>query len=603
MAKDQHEIADSLSTEMRQIFEAAENNMLVISNVELTKDSSLAKKRQAIINKRLKVAKIVDKQIAKTTNSPEFIKETRKFTTLMLDEATKEAMKTAKKINRLESVDEIQRSIYKQTQKGINQGIKIRTKRGKVGYKEYMEMKVRTNIQSEISEKQLQIGAKAKIVFYIVNEFADCADDHAEYQGKIYYDERWQTFGFTPEAEQKIAKRILDKRMISIQNARNNPPYLTTRPNCRHSFKPIPIDTALNVDNRKILDDNKWSTGTYKSSNYLATQQQRTNERQIRKFKAKSAINMQMYNKTNNPQFLQQARRSNFIYRKYRDKQIKLLKSNPDLQRDYRRESTNVLVNDLGVKYNMPKEDKVVLDIDNKDVILGDKKIYEDFVNTGTYNKQRIEKATKELGTRGSTFKKISNNSTDVLNTSSEIQRNSLTRYLNGDFRDINKRLRGFEVQEPGEADELSFQISTIMQRSKIPEDIVVKRNVDINAIRRLFGFSKEDYKSLRSGNFDLVKNKTFVEKGYMSTTVNKETPSFFQELELEMEIFVPKGTRALYVGDSDLTTATKEEQELLIDKGYEFKITDFKEIGRTAFDEPKYKAIIELIHLEEENE
>ena len=69
----------------------------------------------------------------------------------MLNNAAKSAMKTAKKINRLTSVDDIQRSIYEQTKLGIDKGVKIKTSRGNMGYKEYMEMKVRTNIQSEIS--------------------------------------------------------------------------------------------------------------------------------------------------------------------------------------------------------------------------------------------------------------------------------------------------------------------------------------------------------------------------------------------------------------------------------------------------------------------
>lgn len=610
MAKDQHEIADSLATEMRQVFEAAENNMLIISNVELTKNSTLKQKRQAIINKRLNVAKIVDKQISKTTNKPEFLKESRKFTTLMLNEATKLAMKNARKIDRLKSVDDIKASIFQQTQKGINEGIKIKTKKGKVGYKEYMEMKVRTNIQSEISERQLKIGAKAKIVFYIVNEFSDCADDHAEYQGKIYYDDRWQSFGFTEEAEQKIAKRILDKRMLSIQKVRNEPPYLTTRPNCRHSFKPIPIDTALNKDNRKILDDNKWTTGTYKSKNYLATQEQRKNERQIRKYKAKANINMQMYKKTNNPQFLNQARKDKFIYNKYRTKQINLLKANPDLQRDYRRESTNVLVNDLGVKYNMPKEEKVVLDIDSKDVILGDKKIYNDFVNTGTYDKKRIDKAKSRMNkieSKNKVLRREAMKMEEIVANASQDELDSTRGYLNRDYLTMNKVLRGFKLNDGDSLTETQANIyirnvSSMLGRAELSDDVVVKRFIDSTALKKMFGFSREEYKSLKGGNFDLVKNKTYIEEGFMSTTFNKHAPGFFREEDLEMEIFVPKGARAMYVAkERESLGATSHEEELLIDKGYEYRITNFEAKGKNAFDDTKYKITLELIHLEEE--
>ena len=83
----------------------------------------------------------------------------------------------------------LKEAIFKQTQEGIDKGIKIRTKRGNMGYKEYMEMAVRTTIQNEIGEQQLKFNVDAKVVFYISNVFQDSADDHADYQGKYYYDE------------------------------------------------------------------------------------------------------------------------------------------------------------------------------------------------------------------------------------------------------------------------------------------------------------------------------------------------------------------------------------------------------------------------------
>lgn len=606
MAKDQHEIADKLSTEMRQIFEAAENNIIISTSSELTKKNTLAQKQKNILEKAKNVANVVDREIAKTTNSKELIKETRKFTGLMLNNAAKSAMKTAKKINRLTSVDDIQRSIYEQTKLGIDKGVKIKTSRGNMGYKEYMEMKVRTNIQSEISERQLEIGEKAKIVFYIVNKFADCADDHAEYQGKVYYDERWQTFGFTEEAERMIAKRILDDRMLSVQQVRNGEPYLTTRPNCRHSFKPIPIDTAINIKSEKILEDNQWTTGSYRPSNYSATQQQRTNERNIRKYKSKSEMNMQMYKQTGNERFLNDSRRANVIYKKYRKQQIDLLNENPELERDYRRESTNILLNDLGVKYNMPKEDKVVLNINTEDVILGDKQIYEPFVNTGVYSQERINNAKRFKDYEEAQFA-LSDPARIMVMKKREDDPDimSLKGYLLADYKSINKHLRGFELNDADTLDSTGVElyardISQILSENKLKQDIIVKRFLDANALRRLFNFSKEDYKALKDGNFDLIKGKSFVEKGFMSTTTLPQAPSFLNEMDLQMEIFVPKGTRAMYVSIDDLTA--NNESEVLIDKGYEYRITDFEIIGKNNFGENKYKAKIELIHIEEEN-
>ena len=82
----------------------------------------------------------------------------------------------------------------------------------RVGYKEYMEMNVRTTLQQNIGEKQLELGKEANVVFYICNTYADCADDHADYQGKIYYDDRYGSYNLVP-AIKDLVKRHISSRI------------------------------------------------------------------------------------------------------------------------------------------------------------------------------------------------------------------------------------------------------------------------------------------------------------------------------------------------------------------------------------------------------
>ena len=163
--------------------------------------------------------------------------------------------------------------------KGVENGVKVVYKDGKqFTWKAYMEMNVRTTIQQEMTEHQIKAGASIGQVFYICDSFADCAPDHADYQGKIYYNADSQ---ISEEAQ----KYIEENNIQSMQEVINNKPFLTSRPNCRHNFHLIPESEVLSSTANKILENEGLKYGNYKGSNYEALQKQRYNERQIRKWK------------------------------------------------------------------------------------------------------------------------------------------------------------------------------------------------------------------------------------------------------------------------------------------------------------------------------
>lgn len=381
-------MSDEIAQSMREIFEATENDMMHKVNTALVKHSNSKNyKQKQVASKSLlkkQLMKDAKKSISLLTasskvasqianiNPDKMVQQVERNTALLVGSAMWHHNNSISKIIKLEKHSELKKSIFKQTQRGIDEGLKIKTKRGNMGYKEYMEMSVRTTVQTEISEQQLKYGANGKVVFYIVNEFQDCADDHKDYQGKIYFDERYASMGFNDDIVKAIKKKISSKKMLSVQNVRTGIPYLTTRPNCRHTFKPLSIDQALNLSPKKILKDNKWTTGSYKKDNYADTQQQRANERNIRRYRARSDMNSKLYKETNDKAYLLQSQKDKALMTKWRKQQIKLLKSNKTLSRDYRRETRKVLVNDLGAKYNTPKKpmikEQVLPPVENKDL-------------------------------------------------------------------------------------------------------------------------------------------------------------------------------------------------------------------------------------------
>ena len=54
-------------------------------------------------------------------------------------------------------------------------------------------MKTRTDIQNEIANNMIAAGEQAGVIFYMAAYFGDCAKDHVDYQGKIYYDKDWKS--------------------------------------------------------------------------------------------------------------------------------------------------------------------------------------------------------------------------------------------------------------------------------------------------------------------------------------------------------------------------------------------------------------------------
>jgi hypothetical protein len=379
--KDINDVTDEISLIMREVVEATESNLLFEIANTLEKHSEGAKSSEDYLRKQMSENKALQQRMQRIAREGEQLQinvaknigtfagintapleqEIKKGTKIVLDSGMDDKNKQVQKIYRLNKfntsaqfIPDLRQSIIKATEEGIEKGIDITYKRGrKIGYREYMEMAVRTGIQQEIGEQQIEIAKEANIVFFVCDEFGDCADDHADYQGKIYYNADYTNFNLTDQAKVMISRAITRKKLLSVQEVRDNKPFLTTRPNCRHRLIPISIDEAIGEDLSKVKQSVDSVRGNYRPENYEASQQQRAYERTIRNnkkvldfFEKKKGDN-----KSNEYDKVIQAKRNNISRNQFKLRQ--LLQSNPSLSREPRRETRKILIKDLGVKYNL----------------------------------------------------------------------------------------------------------------------------------------------------------------------------------------------------------------------------------------------------------
>lgn len=185
-------------------------------------------------------------------------------------------------------------SLYQTIAKKINESPKqpyVVYKDGKhIRLENYMEMRLRTDINHEVAKNFLDINQELGQVFYICSEHGNCADDHIDYQGKVYCSQNWEE-ACPEEYKEQVAAYIEENHIMSIEDAMGEEGnYLTTRPNCRHYFQMISISSVLDIkteqDRENYLKEAGMSYNTsYKEESYQALGVQRYNERQIREWR------------------------------------------------------------------------------------------------------------------------------------------------------------------------------------------------------------------------------------------------------------------------------------------------------------------------------
>lgn len=257
------------------------------------------------------------------------------------------------------SGDELFKIIDDAMKTGIENMVVVNKNGRKMSFKAYQEMNVRTTMHKEALDYQYESAKSFGVVFYLCSSHSDCADDHKDYQGKIYYDENWKSIA-DKKYHDAIKKIINDKKCLPLQKHRDGKPWITTRPNCRHNFKPITINQALNTSVDGLLTKFGMKKGKYDSKNYKDLQAQRGYERQIRKHKqVKDNLEIELKNaKDEETKAIINKKISLENSKIHKNQRLlnTLVKSNSVLKRDYRRENYKAIVQDTGVKYNRDKK-------------------------------------------------------------------------------------------------------------------------------------------------------------------------------------------------------------------------------------------------------
>lgn len=103
-----------------------------------------------------------------------------------------------------------------------------------------VHLMVRENIRLDSTRALLKEG----FVFFMCSKHYPVASDHKDYQGKLYVHQNWRTLVRGKEYR-AVSEYIQNNNVLTIQSVMKNPPYLITRPNCRHKLVGVPTSTVL----------------------------------------------------------------------------------------------------------------------------------------------------------------------------------------------------------------------------------------------------------------------------------------------------------------------------------------------------------------------
>lgn len=384
-----HYRVDDLCENMNQVFDAASQAFTIQENVTLSlgaeqNDYDVWKKRmdaerQGLKNDLNKSAKSITKIVTIATKDTikeankemlEIDNDLKKPSTLLIKEQAKAVLQykssvlkdfdsKVTKIYQLKNQKPLFDAIAKYTDKTrLEQAPKITYADGKqVNFRSYMEMNIRTTIKQEINENLFEASAANGVVFYLGSSFADCAKDHLIYDGRMYYDENWRSFGYDEKTSDAIQDYIDAGGLISYQEAVAG--GFTTRPNCRHTLTPMPIEAVLEKPVGLLLKENNLQAVSPRNdTNYLITEKQRYLERQIRLNKTNLETHSKILKNAPSEKIQAHIENDKQAIEKHQKELRELIKqygveNGGFLRRDYRRENPAVVVQDAGVRYTL----------------------------------------------------------------------------------------------------------------------------------------------------------------------------------------------------------------------------------------------------------
>ena len=96
--------------------------------------------------------------------------------------------------------------------------------------------------------------AEATSPFFLASSHPKPAKDHAEWEGKVYYDEDWESKGsYSDQDKDRIRAYIRNHKLRSVQWVVGPPVYFVTRRNCKHYLRNIPLEEVLHASAKTLL--------------------------------------------------------------------------------------------------------------------------------------------------------------------------------------------------------------------------------------------------------------------------------------------------------------------------------------------------------------
>lgn len=206
----------------------------------------------------------------------------------------------------------------------------------KVSFKTYMEMSIRTDLQQNALKNLEETARAVGLEAYVASSHADSADDHDDFQGYYYladgvpWKPEYSKFNFHPKY----------RYLTEVKNL-----GFLTRPNCRHYVLPVRLDDIL--DGKDLHKELKILNEPSKDGAYDDLKDQRYNERQIRKYKARAENDRIMLEKAPDAESKalaqERLRQSKSKTREWQKRQVALERTS-NIKREYIREKPGVVI-------------------------------------------------------------------------------------------------------------------------------------------------------------------------------------------------------------------------------------------------------------------
>lgn len=171
-----------------------------------------------------------------------------KFIEKKINDVVKNTNLLSPPIKKIETID----NLFKQTNKLLYKKLTEIESKQKEEERNYVIGEDSIVIDEDKNQTQYNLQKKYKI-FAICSSHSDCAKDHLDYQGKLYYNKTWKTYITNRQLRNEVEQYISSNGLQTIEYITLRPVWLTTRPNCRHILTKLSISDVF-TNNYKIED-------------------------------------------------------------------------------------------------------------------------------------------------------------------------------------------------------------------------------------------------------------------------------------------------------------------------------------------------------------